>query len=29
MIELLMKALAGGGQAAGNILGGIGEDVID
>ena len=29
MIELLMKALSGGGQAAGNILGSIGEDVID
>ena len=29
MIELLMKALGGSGQAAGNILGGIGEDVID
>jgi hypothetical protein len=29
MIEMLMKALAGGGQAAGNLIGGMGENIID
>lgn len=29
MIEMLMKALAGGGQAAGNLMGGMGENIID